>query len=121
MRDFFADEDDSADDPAHEAYIQALADMVDAEDMLAKGGALRNILVRAFHEAKGALAALVDTPTTDPNITALQAQVKRYSDLVGWTRDIVNEGQDAAKQLDDGAREELLNTVRGEDDHDYED
>ena len=119
MRDFFADEDDSANDPAHEALLQALADMVDAEDMLKKGGALSNILLRAFEEAKDALSALVDTPTADDTIRALQSQVRRYGDLVRWTRDIINEGQDAAKQLDDGAREEILNMTRGEDDHDY--
>lgn len=121
MRDFFADEDDSADDDTHEARLQALADMVDAEDMLKRGGPLRNILLRAFDEAKDALAALVDTQTADENIRALQYQVRRYGDLVRWTRDILNEGTDAAKELDDGSREELLNLTRGEDDHDYQD
>lgn len=121
MRDFFDDGDDPADDPAHEAYLQALADMVDAQDMLKNGGALQNILLRAFDEAKESLVAIVDTPTADDNIRALQGQVKRYGDLVRWTRDIVNAGQDAAKQLDADQTEILTTIARGEENDDYQD
>lgn len=121
MIDFFDDEDGSANDPMHEALHQALADMFDAVDMLENGGALANLILRAFQEAKEALAALVDQPTQDPEISALQAQVKRYGDLIRWTRDIVNEGQDAEKILGDEAREDLSKLARGDDRDDYQD
>lgn len=121
MREYLEDEDDSANDPMHEARLQALADMVDAQDMLDHGGALKNILLRAFDEAKDALAALVDAETQDPAIRALQEQVRRYGDLVRWTRDVINEGKDAGKQLDAETREKLINVARGEDHDDYQD
>lgn len=121
MRDFFNDGDDPADDPTHEAYLQALADMVDARDMLERGGALQNILLRAFDEAKEALVDLVHAGTADDDIRVLQGRVRRYGDLVRWMRDIVNEGQDAARMLDEDTRERMLNIARGENDDDDSD
>lgn len=115
MRDFFEDGDDPANDSMHEVRMQAMADMVDASDMIENGGPLREILLRAFGEAKDALIELVNAQTEDTAIRALQWKVRRYDDLVTWTRDIINNGREAAQELDEGAREAILNIVRGED------
>jgi hypothetical protein len=75
------------------------------------------VLAKARHEAASAIAALIDTPSSDAvAIARLQNEVRRFADLVRFLREIVNEGLDERYEVADAERDELERLVAPPDD-----
>jgi hypothetical protein len=75
------------------------------------------VLAKARREAAAAIAALVDTPPDDPAaIARLQNEVRRFSDLVRFLREIVMDGLDERYEVADAERDELERLVAPPDD-----
>ena len=75
------------------------------------------MLAKAKAEAALAIAALVDAPPSDAAaIARLQNEVKRFSDLVRFLREIVMDGLDEAYEVADAERDELERLVAPPDD-----
>jgi hypothetical protein len=75
------------------------------------------VLAKARREAAEAIAALVDTPSSDAAaITRLQNEVRRFADLVRFLREIVNEGLDQRYEVADAERDELERLIAPPDD-----
>ena len=75
------------------------------------------VLAKARHEAASAIAALIDTPSSDAvAIARLQNEVRRCADLVRFLREIVNEGLDERYEVADAERDELERLVAPPDD-----
>ena len=70
------------------------------------------VLAKAKAQAADAIAALVDTASSDAAaIARLQNEVKRFADLVRWLQEIVNEGIDQRYEVADTERDELERLV----------
>ena len=94
--------------------IKASADL-DAE-LATKTGSkpTLEILRRLRERAAQSLAALAFvSPIESAKITALQNEVKRYDEWVGWIRDIISEGILYDKEFTDDEREEMLDVLTG--------
>lgn len=66
------------------------------------------ILHRARSAAAIALAALANVDPEDPKtIRALQNEVQRFEDMVGWVRAMIAEGLEADRELNDADRIEV--------------
>ena len=75
------------------------------------------VLAKARREAALAIAALVDTPPSDPAaIARLQNEVRRFADLVRFLREIVMDGLDERYEVADAERDELERLVEPPDD-----
>jgi len=75
------------------------------------------VLAKARAEASDAIAALVDTPSSDAQaIARLQNEVRRFADLVRFLREIVNEGLDERYEVEDSLRDEFERLVAPPDD-----
>lgn len=61
---------------------------------------LQAVLAKARTEAATAMRSLVSIdPAATREILRLQNEVRRYECLVGWLRDIMTDGKEAAEQL----------------------
>jgi hypothetical protein len=75
------------------------------------------VLAKAKAQAAEAIAALIDTPPSDAlAIGRLQNEVRRFSDLVRFLREIVNDGLDGRYQVADTERDELERLIAPPDD-----
>jgi hypothetical protein len=78
---------------------------------------MKLVLHKARLEAMKALDALILCDPSETNtIRTLQSEVRRYDDLVAWVREIIIEGKEADRALDEETDEELarlMSTAEG--------
>lgn len=96
------------------AILIALQDGKELEEMLGKGGVWITLLRLA---RKASIAATVRIAVADPNdtklIMRLQNEMRRYSDLVAWIKQIIENVQEAEEQATEDDRI-LIEQLRGE-------
>jgi hypothetical protein len=94
------------------ALVRAEAAAADVEAQLSMSGGERPVLVMlqmAKQEAALAIAALVNVDADDPKkIRRLQNEVLRFIDLCRWIGDVLAAGSEAAQQISDEDRNELI-------------
>jgi hypothetical protein len=102
-----------SEDPIFRLAVQRIiADSADIEAQLSLGRGTRpilTVLTKARLEAADALACLVDVDAEIPTeIRRLQNEVRRFGDLVGWFKTIIEQGHLADQVITQQEREELL-------------
>lgn len=88
------------------------------------GQSYQLVLARARHEAALAMNMLVQADPGEPNIIrALQNDVKRYLEMIEWTRQALIDGSEAARDITEQDRQavhDLATDWRGQNDDDEE-
>lgn len=106
-------------DAAHLLALQRMiSDSAEIEVQFRKdirgGRPVVTMLQKAREEAASSLVALVDANPDEPKeIRHHQNNVNRFRDLVRWLRQIVADGAEADKELDDQDREALIEYLVG--------
>jgi hypothetical protein len=97
------------------ARVEAIDAARDLFDQVRSSGAITVILLSARDEAVGAMHDLVDADPEDAKaVRALQWKVKRYDDLCGWIRSIIERGREATEDLTEEQAADLEKLIRGD-------
>jgi hypothetical protein len=91
-----------------------LSDKIESDFIASHGGPSAYILIRAKDDATEAMLALADVAPTDAKtIMALQYDIQRFRQLIGWMREAIEHGQEAWHKIKSQGQEELAETVFG--------
>lgn len=99
---------------AKQRIVKVSADLEVQIAAVPGGGPCVEILRRLQDRAAESLAVLATADFTQvKEIVALQNEVKRYDEWLGWMRDIIHEGKAYDRQFTEDDRKELLDMLMG--------